>query len=77
MAQDERNRVLFSVFAGAGVKMRTNKVHFFTLEARYEIGLRNYVNAENRFVNNESVSGLSYVPDNLSLNFLTDRKSVV
>ena len=71
LAQKERNRINFSVFAGVGVKMRTNKVNFFTLEGRYEVGLLNYVNSENRFVNNESLSGLGYVPDNLSLNYLT------
>ncbi|MEL7148837.1 MAG: outer membrane beta-barrel protein, partial [Bacteroidota bacterium] len=62
LAQEERNRVLFSVFVGAGLKMRTNKVNFFSIEGRYELGLKNYVNSQNRFVSNESITGLSYVP---------------
>lgn len=71
LQDNERNRLNFSLFAGGGVKIRTNKVHFFTLEARYEVSLLNYVNSESRFTNSSSTFGLSYVPDNLSLNFLS------
>lgn len=71
LASNERTRINSSVFVGGGVKIRSNKVHFFTLEARYEVGLNNYVNSENRFINNASITGLTYVPDNLSLNFLS------
>lgn len=71
LTNNERNKTNFSLFVGGGMKIRSNRVHFFTIEARYEIGLLNYVNSENRYLNNASVSGLAYVPDNLSLNYLS------
>ncbi|MEL6562574.1 MAG: porin family protein, partial [Bacteroidota bacterium] len=71
LANNERKSINYSLFFGGGAKIRSNRVHFFTIEARYEIGLLNYVNSENRFVSNASINGLAYVPDNLSLNFLS------
>ncbi|MGB3463705.1 MAG: porin family protein [Cyclobacteriaceae bacterium] len=71
LTDNERNRLNFSLFFGGGLKIRTNRVNFFTVEARYEAGLLNYVNSEHRFINSASTFGLSYVPDNLSLNFLS------
>lgn len=71
LEENERKSINYSLFFGGGVKIRSNKVHFFTVETRYELGLLNYVNSENRYVSNASVNGLAYVPDNLSLNYLS------
>ncbi len=70
LSNEERNRINFSGFVGGGVKLRT-QTHFITIEGRYEVGLLNYVNPDNRFNSNETVYGLSYVSDDLSLGFLS------
>ncbi len=70
LSNDERNTVNYSGFLGLGVKLR-NQTHFITLEARYELTTRNYVNPENRYINNENIAGLAYVTDDLTLSFIS------
>ncbi len=71
LVNNERKQYNVSAFLGAGVKFRSKRVHFFSIEARYEISFLNYVNPENRFSSSLSTFGLTYVPDNLSLNHLS------
>jgi len=47
-ADDRRKPLTYYGFAGLGVKIRRN-THFFFLEARYNYGLMNVVNGDNRF----------------------------
>lgn len=60
-----------SVFWAAGVKLRIN-THFLTLECRYDKGLFNYINEENRWSGVPLfTSDLGFVEDDVALDMLS------
>lgn len=62
------NQLNYSYFAGLGIKYRV-KTHFVTLDVRYDISQRNYINADNRYVAQNSFTfDSAFAEDNVSLN---------
>ncbi len=60
-----------SLTFSAGVKLRI-KTHFLTVEARYDKGLFNYINSDNRVNGNQfSTYDLGFVEDDLALDMLS------
>lgn len=59
-----------SILAGVGLKTRIGraKVDFFSLEVRYDNTLFNYINPDNRWVNNDLNWGIGHVEDDLTIN---------
>ena len=62
-----------SVFGGLGTKLRVGRssVDFMTFELRYDNSLFNYINPENRWINDDVSLGIGHVEDDLTLNALT------
>lgn len=62
-----------SIFGGIGVKLRfgRSKVDFLILEARYDNGLFNYIDPDNRYANPELNFSTTHVEDDLTLNTVT------
>ena len=62
-----------SILGGLGVKYRFGRslVHFLTLELRYDNALFNYINPENRWINDYLCSGVGHVEDDLAINAYT------
>ncbi|MEP0367637.1 MAG: porin family protein [Cyclobacteriaceae bacterium] len=65
--KNQVNTLDYSIFGGAGVKLRIN-THYLTLEGRYDNALNNYIDSNNRMASNSSNFDLAFVEDNLSLN---------
>lgn len=61
-----------SIFGGLGAKFRISRVHFLTLEARYDRSFGLYNNPENRWNNNQnSTFDLAYVLDDVKLHMFS------
>lgn len=62
-----------SIFGGIGAKLRVGraKVDFFTLELRYDNSLFNYIDPENRWINQDVQFGIGHVEDDLTINTLS------
>ena len=61
----------WSLFGALGLKIRLN-TNFLTIEARYDLSLYNYINAENRWSQNPLSSyDLAFVEDDLSLDLMS------
>ncbi len=60
-----------SAIAAVGVKLRV-ATHFLTLEVRYDRGLVNYINSDNRWNGNQFLTyDLGFVEDDLALDLLS------
>jgi hypothetical protein len=57
-----------SILGGLGFKLRVQNVNFFTLEVRYNNSLFNYINAENRYINDVVRTNIGFVEDDLTIN---------
>ncbi|MEO1255582.1 MAG: outer membrane beta-barrel protein, partial [Bacteroidota bacterium] len=59
-----------SIMAGVGARFRIGraKVDFFSLELRYDNSLLNYINPDNRWINEDLNFGIGHVEDDLTLN---------
>jgi len=69
---DQVNDLNFSLFAGAGMKLRWgNKGDFVFLEGRFDKGLKLYNVPEERYSNDRVVSDLQYVEDDVFLDFFS------
>jgi hypothetical protein len=64
------NNFNYSYFAGIGLKYRV-ATHFITIEARYNTSRRNLINGDNRLSAFPEAFDLSYVEDDLSLDFVS------
>ena len=62
-----RNELNISALIGAGVKYKI-KNGYVMLDLRYNFGLTNNVNGENRYKNGEETFGYQYVDDDFSIN---------
>lgn len=62
-----------SLFFGGGIKFRTGraKVDFLTFELRFDNSLFNYINPDNRYVNNDLNFAVTHVEDDLALNTIS------
>ncbi|MEP3042741.1 outer membrane beta-barrel protein, partial [Nonlabens ulvanivorans] len=62
-----------SIMAGIGIRSRVGraKVDFFSLELRYDNALLNYINPDNRWVNEDVNFGIGHVEDDLTLNTIS------
>lgn len=68
--RDQTRETNISLIAGLGVKYRVQKVHFFTIELRYNNSLFNYINSENRYKNDVVWTNVGFVEDDLTINTL-------
>lgn len=64
------NRINISLIGGVGAKLRVG-TNFFTIEGRYEQGLKAYTRGENAYADASTVFDLGFVEDDLSLNFIS------
>ena len=69
-AFDQTARSNVSLIGGAGIKFRVGRfrVHFATVELRFDNSLFNYVNPRNRFKNKDIDFSLAHIEDDLTLN---------
>lgn len=72
---DQVKNYNITMFGALGAKFRI-KTHFLTFEARYEKGMLNYINPENRWNggsgdNSLQAGDLAFVEDDLALDFIT------
>lgn len=67
---DLRQKYNFSYFAGAGIKLRVNKVNFLVFEARYNLGGANIVKVDNRYNSDKLGFDLNHVDSDKKLNYL-------
>lgn len=69
-AQDQVADFNLSLVAGLGAKWRfgRSKVDFLTLELRFDNSLFNYINADNRNLNQDVLTTIGHVEDDLALN---------
>ena len=59
-----------SIFGGVGAKLRVGReqVNFLTFELRYDNSLFNYINPENRWLNQGTSIEITHVEDDLTIN---------
>lgn len=68
---DQVNNVNYSLFVGAGAKIRLKKGNFAFAEVRFDKSLRLYNVPEERYANPSINGDLLYVEDDLYLNFVS------
>lgn len=67
---DYRERYTYFQIIGAGIKSKVPR-GFISCDIRYNIGLNNIINAENRYKSTELWSKYFYVDDDYSVNYVT------
>ena len=70
-AFDQVNDLNFAFIGGLGAKLNAGKGNFFFAELRYDKGLFLYNVPEERYSNPSIVNDLSFVEDDVFLNFLS------
>ncbi|MEQ9467850.1 MAG: outer membrane beta-barrel protein [Ekhidna sp.] len=72
-ASDQVAKSNISIIGGLGARFRVGRseVDFFSMEVRYDNSLFNYINPDNRWVNEDVNFGIGHVEDDLTLNTLS------
>jgi len=55
---EQRETMNFSVLFGGGVKYKVARIHYILLDVRYELGLTNVVNVDNRYLEDPNTPNL-------------------
>lgn len=65
-----RNKSNFSYFGGLGLRIESKRTDFFFIEAKYNVGVRNIVNGDNRYASDKLSFDLAHTDADKSINNL-------